>query len=540
MYKLILVDDEEEVRRGILEKIEWERIGYEVIGEAGNGIDALEIAEKTIPDVVITDIKMPFMDGITLCEKLKERFPTTKIIILTGFDEFEYAQRAIKLNVVEYVLKPISSRELIDILEKVKAALDNEIVQRKDIEALREHYKKSLPLLREKFLGSLIDSRMNRDEILEKSRTYGIDIDGKTFAVSVISVGRGSEGFEENIDFSEADNNELIRVAALNISEEIIKKHGSGTAFLYRDYIVIIFTFENDNSDALVNWIFTVLEEIRQNIEKYYGAAVTIGVGSLCSSITEIPYSYKGAVAALDYRMILNSSIIYVDDVEPKCTSSVVFDELKERSLISCIKVGTDEEIVKTIDRLFEEIIDRKASFKDYQIYLLEMLTTILKVARDLNADMDRIFGTNYNLFVELYKFRSLKEVKDWIRNICIRIRSYISRDRQDTCKLIVKRAREYVEQHYGESDITIDKVCKYLHISPTYFSTLFKKETKLTFVNYLTQVRMEAAKELLRTTDLKSFEIARKVGYSEPNYFSYSFKKNFNMSPSQYRKAFK
>lgn len=145
MYKLILVDDEEEVRRGVLKKIEWNKYGFEIVGEAENGREALDIAEKVTPDVVVTDIKMPFMDGIRLTEELKERFPATKTIIFTGFDEFEYAHKAIKLNVVEYVLKPISSKEFIEVLIKTKERLDNDIEQKKNMEVLREHYTKTLP-----------------------------------------------------------------------------------------------------------------------------------------------------------------------------------------------------------------------------------------------------------------------------------------------------------------------------------------------------------------------------------------------------------
>jgi two-component system response regulator YesN len=165
-------------------------------------------------------------------------------------------------------------------------------------------------------------------------------------------------------------------------------------------------------------------------------------------------------------------------------------------------------------------------------------LTSAFKAARDLNVDMDNIFGDNFNMFVEIYKFKDLKGIRDWMLDICTRIRAYVSKDRYDSRKHVVKKAVEYIMENYSMSDVTIDHVCSYLHISPTYFSTVFKKDTKLTFVNYLTQVRMEAAKELLRSTDLKTFEIAYKVGYSEPNYFSYCFKKNFGISPSEYRKA--
>lgn len=546
MYKLILVDDEEEVRHGILEKIEWDKHGFEIAGEAENGLEALEIAEKTIPDIVITDIKMPFMDGLTLAKKIREKYPTTKIIILTGFDEFEYAKKAIQLNVVEYILKPISCKELVKVLDELKIKLDEEVAQKKDIEALKEYYLKSLPILREKFLGSLINGEMDKNEIAERARNYGLEISGRRFAVALINAEYNKKNPEtvqdlnapiEEENTETLDNGELSRFAVLNICEEIMDKQSSGIAFLHNDNIAIIFFTQEDDRKVALGKIMQVLEEIRVSVQKYHGFTVTIGLGSFCNDITDLNQSFKNAVNALDYSVVLGSNrVIFIEDVEPQGGRRVVFDEAKAHALSSCIKVGTTEEMSKTIGNLFSDIIAQKASFKDYQIYLLEMLTAILKVANDLSVDMENLFGSNYNLFTELDKFKDLEQVEKWIFSICVKIKKYISKNRQDTCKMIVNNAVEYLKANYSDSGITIDKVCSMLHISPTYFSTIFKRETKYTFINYLTHLRMETAKEILRSTNFKTFEIARMVGYSEPNYFSYCFKKNFGISPSEYR----
>jgi two-component system response regulator YesN len=486
---------------------------------------------------------MPFMNGLELSERIREKLSTTRIIILTGFDEFEYAKKAIKLNVVEYALKPISADELIEVLIRVKGKLDDEMAQRKDIEMLKENYRKSLPVLREKFLGSLITNRLSKGDILERAYNYGLRLNCNGFIVSVIRL--DSDIRIENLSgvgcVSSSDNRELIKLAILNMTEEISNKYGSGIIFLHNDNIVAIFTSEVDDKNELIGKVLSMLEELRQSIEKYYKITATFGVGAYCNDITNISYSFESAITALDYRVIFKSnSIICIEDLEPKVVENIVFDELRSRSLICCIKVGAPSEIEETINELFKEIIDGNVSFKDYQIYLLDILTTILKTARDLFIDMDKIFGPNYNLFVEMYKFKDIRRVKEWLINICTKMKGYVSKDRQDTCKFIVKKATEYIENFYYDSELTIDKMCKYLHVSPTYFSNIFKRETRFTFINYLTHIRMEAAKELLRTTNCKGFEIAKRVGYSEPNYFSYCFKKSFSISPSEYRKDFK
>lgn len=537
-YKLLLVDDEEEVRSGMLQKIEWENYGFEIVGAAENGKEALEIIDKTLPDVVITDIKMPFMDGMELSNIIKNQYPMTKVIILTGFDEFEYAHKAIKLNITEYVLKPISANELINVLVKVKNQLDKEIMEKEDTEALREHYRKSIPILREKFLASLITSRLSKEEIDEKAKSYGINLSGKSFIVSVISIDKIAKGADTSIELY--NEKQLLSFAVLNIVEETIAKYEAGIAFLSNEYIVIITTSVIDDDKSLARHMYHVLEEIRQTIERFLKITITIGVGRSCSEVTAISNSYQDALTALDYEVLMgNNRIILLEDIEPQSTDRIVFDEEKERTLANAIKLETEESVNEAIEMLFEGIVDIKASFKDYQIYVTEILTTILKTARNSDIDTDSIFGDVNNLYLELQNMRSKEENKEWLKEKSISAMRLIAKGRQENYKFLVEKAKTYINENYKNSELSIIAVCDYLHLSPTYFSFIFKKETKMTFVNYLTQIRMEAAKELLKTTNMKSFEIAEKVGYSDPNYFSYSFKKKFSISPLEYRNSF-
>ena len=171
LYRIMLVDDEEEIRLGIIKKIKWEDYGFEIIADAENGRDALEKAEKLKPDIIITDIKMPFMDGIELGKKITEIMPSTKLIILTGFDDFKYAREAIKINVIDYVLKPINSAEFSEILSKLKIQLDREYDEKRNIESIYNNYKKSIPVIREQFLIGAIEGRINDDKWNEEIKT---------------------------------------------------------------------------------------------------------------------------------------------------------------------------------------------------------------------------------------------------------------------------------------------------------------------------------------------------------------------------------
>ncbi|NOU96915.1 response regulator [Paenibacillus sp. LMG 31456] len=553
MYKLILVEDEEDVRESVVQEIDWAQYGFEVVDNAENGKEAQDMIERWLPDVVVTDIKMPFMDGMQLSEWIRDKYPTTKIIILTGFDEFEYAQKAVKMHIDEFVLKPFSSRELINALIKIKLLIDEEMAQKENIQALQEHYRQSLPVLREVFLASLINRRLRRAEIEEKSLNYNVNLQGRSFLLSVLSIDNPEwQGdLADNQQQAQARNqaashslkyskdNELKWFAVLNISEEIFNRVNQGIVFLHHDHIVLLTVDEDASGDAVMKRTLAVLEEIRQNVDKYLKFTVTIGVGTVTEDITNISYSHKDAIFALDYRLILgNNRVICIDDVETRFVEKLRFDELKEHALIRCIKVGTLQELKEIIDDLFLGIADTQVSIKDYQIYLLEILTAILKAAKAADMDLDATLGSDFNPFAEVNTFTNLQEAKQWITGLCSKLMSHIVSDRQSAYKSLVDKAKEYTRMNFQESDISITKVCQYLHISAGYFSGIFKKETKMTFVGYLMQIRMEAAKELLRTTDLRTLDIAERVGYSEPNYFSFSFRKHVGVSPKEYRSS--
>lgn len=547
MYKLMLVDDEEDVREGVTREIDWLAHGFEIVGKAENGKEAMELIERLAPDVVVTDIRMPFMDGLELSEWVKDKYPTTKIIILSGFDEFEYAQKAVKLHVDEYVLKPFSAQELVQILLKVKARIDEEIAQKENVEVLKEHYRKSLPLLREMFLTSLVSRKLTRTEIEEKSAHYNVNLKGNGFVASAISIDRGAvddgerkdADVQQSVSLKDSGDSELMLFAVFNIAEEIASKHELGKVFIHNDHVVLLTVSEKKERDDVIGRTLHVLEEIRQSVIKYLKFTVTAGVGTFINDITDISFSYKDAVLALDYKLVHgNNRVICIDDVETRFVEKVRFDELKEHALIRSIKVGTVDEVKRIVDELFAGIVEGNVSYKDYQLYFMEILTSIMKAAKNANVDLDELLGENNLPYAEIFKFNNVQEAKKWINGICLKIMNHIASDRQYTYKHLVEQAIAYTKAHYQDSDISVNKVCSHLHISAGYFSNIFKKEVKMTFVNYLLHIRMEAAKELLRTTDLKTFEIAEKVGYAEPNYFSFSFRKYVGVSPKEYRNS--
>ncbi len=554
MYTVLVAEDEFEVREAIVSGTDWAGLGFRVTDSAENGQEAWELFAKGAPDLLLTDIRMPFMDGLQLAERVKRQYPGTRVVILSGYDEFEYAQRALKLSVDEYVLKPFSSGDLANVLAKVRTVLDEEAAEKRDVEQLREHYRRSLPVLRENFLATLMMRPLKRKELEEKSALYDIRLTGVSFQVAVVSLdtagpreqgqtgaAMGNGPRKEQTPSTISEDQELLLFASLNIAEEIAAARNLGRVFLHQGQVVLLTIAQEDDTHAVSSATMAAAEEIRQAIERYLKQTVTIGIGVVIPEPAGLSYSYKDAVLALDYRVILGGNrVISIADVEQRHVEKVRFDELKEQSLVRCLKTGTAEELKEIVEGLFQGLAEAPVSVKEYQLYLMEIVTAVLRAAKDADADLDDLFGEHMATLAELYRFRTLAEAKAWLLGICTRLMGSIAVVRQSALHNLVEEAVAYTRANYGDSELSINKVCGRLHISAGYFSSIFKKETKLTFVAYLLHIRMEAAKELLRTTDLRALEIAEKVGYAEPNYFSFSFKKHVGMSPKEYRSSIK
>lgn len=538
MYKLLIVDDEEEVREGLIQKITWNKFNFEIVGEAKNGREALDIFEDIVPDIVITDISMPIMNGLELSEYVRLNYPTVKTVILTGYDDFNYAQQAIRFGVEDYILKPVLPKDIDALLLKLKDKLDLEIEHKENITKLKEHFNESLPIIREKYLSLIVQGNLDEEEIRSKINFFSFSLKGGCYVVAAASI--DNNGHKEKI-FSDKDT-ELMRFAVINIAKEITDKYSIGEALFHNSELVIIFSFNDTdvggacNADTIFRKVYSVLEEIRQNVEKHLKLTVTIGVGSVFNCLTKLRDSYKAALSALEYKMLIGESrILFIEDLEPKRKEAIAFDEQTERHLLSAVKFGNDREVKEIINEIFTILLGSKAPLQEYQLYLVEVVAAISKMCRDVEIDAASILGIRTNLYVEMLEFRSLNEIKTWMEGICIRLMKYIAESRQNTTQLLLKKAQDYVIDNYGDEGLSIQKVADYLHISQSYLSMIFKKETGETFLKYLVKVRLNAAIELLRGPS-KTAEIAEHVGYPDLSYFSYFFKKNFGMSPREYR----
>lgn len=533
LYTVILVDDEEEVRQAIINKLDWETLGFQVIGYADNGEDALEMAERLCPDVMMTDIKMPFMDGLTLSRKLKQISKDIKIIIFSGFDEFEYAIEAIKLEVEEYILKPINAIELQSVFERIKEKLDSEISRKRDIDQLRKYYRESLPVMKEQLIIGLLEGRLSKKRIVELMKSYEIDLNYPLYMTGIVHTDKASGKMKAEEDFLSPTG--LMTLSLKQIVDENLTTCCNFFSCIYLESVVVIALLTEPKQS---NDFIHAMDQICKSAYRILENNTSAGIGFICSDLMNLSHSFLGAKSAIDYRILFDpNQAIYIQDIESQVNDRSVWESRYTESILKEIKLGEVEDLIKAIQDLINYIKKSAISFQLYQISLMEMVTEIFKLGRAYQLDMDKVFGIDFNINNKIYQFDSLESLMQWLIDICLKVRGSIRRERIDSTKLLIEKATKYIGEHFSDCELSVDILCNHLNVSATYFSTIFKRETGMSFINYLTEVRLEKALQLLKTTDEKTYNISTIVGYMEPNYFSYVFKKQYGVSPSNYRK---
>lgn len=527
-YKVILVDDEEDVRRSIERKLDWNALGFELVGSVNNGEEALELTEQKHADVVMTDIKMPFMDGLTLCAKLKENYKNTKVVLYSGFDDFEFAREAVHLEAEEYLLKPIGAKDLENVFRKIKQNLDKEFDERRNLENLNDYYQKSLPMMREHVLAGMLEGKITENQAEALIQSYGMGFSAPYYCVAVL-VGDSLKGDKE------FETRQMLMFSLKNLTEDYLKNNIKCYTFMYLGCVVVIAQLQEEKQ--IQDFIYH-MDQVCKMGTRMLKMKVNAGIGHRYSELCKIALSYEEAKTAIDYRIFEeeNGQVIYINDVEPKEQGAILQVSQGIAKIIHEIKFGTEKELSLSIENYIQELKGYKATVQQYQLTFMEMITELLKLLRSYLLDITEVFGNAFDPYEGVTQIRSLDEFAVILEEKCFVIWNLLRKKRTNSTNMMTEKAKSYIEEHYMQSDLSVDDLCNYLNISATYFSVMFKKEIGMSFVSYLTKVRLEHALELLNNTEDKSYMIAEKVGYTEPNYFSYVFKKQYGVSPSKYR----
>ncbi len=534
MFKVLLVDDEILTREAISKNIPWEDQGFYLIGAAENGQDAIKYIEKERPDLIITDICMPYMDGLELASYVYQKHPNTKVVILSGYDEFEYARHALEYRVKEYIVKPVTSLELKEVLKRVKNSLEEDARQRAHIERIQAEYQKNIPVLRERFLRKLLEEKYAKQDVYDQMKNYGVHLQGQCYTVALVDLEDASEFC---IIYPEQEH-DLVNFTIANIAGEIMEesKHGI-MVHLSENKFALLFAAEEE--DELLFRVKKTCDKLLQALWDYVKIKVSVIIGATVQAPYAWRASYLSAREALEYKFLLEKKDYFyaVDLKGQKHINGHVPVNLWSDRISLCIKLNQKSELEIAIDALFSDIIDNCCLKKDIILYIQNTLLSII-VSFESNESNGGEYQEERSMMKKLTDNKYIGDVKSAFMNICFSIMNKVAGQKEGEGRKQSVLAMDYIEKNYMDPNMSLNMVCSYLGVSISYFSVIFKNYTGETFVEALTRIRIDQSKKLMDTTDYRAYEIAEKVGYKDPHYFSLIFKKVTGMTPSEYAKS--
>jgi len=521
-YKVFLVEDEIVTREGIRDNVDWASAGFEFCGEAPDGEMALPLIEKSKPDILITDIKMPFMDGLQLSKIVREQMPWVKIIILSGHDEFEYAQAAVKLGATEYLLKPISSGDLLKALKRITVLLDQERKERENYTELQEQSRGNLVLLREKFLLRLVMGGISSAEAIEQSKQFGLNIVAQYYLVLLLKI----ELCDDSNPFDYYEYQRVERAISSRVSNDPNILH------IKKDLDELVLLLIGNDPTQLQQDGGNLAKEIKREVEKENICNLTIGMGTPQQRLGDIHRSFVEALGK--FRNAERSPHSIESD---KSAEHIELLQLDRSALENYLKFGTLQDYEKYYFTHLQSVSEESLRSDLIRNYLLvDVVLTITQFISNLGGKVDQIIPEINDIEDFLKSVADTNQMNEMLKKLVVS--ALIFRDSKvnhERSKLI-QEAKLYIDTHFSDPELKMNQVAAKFNISPGHFSTVFSQEIGETFRDYITNLRINRAKELLRSTDLKSSEIATQVGYNDPHYFSTIFKKNTGLPPQQFR----
>ena len=535
MLKVFLVEDEVVMRNGIKNNIPWEQEGFEFAGEASDGELAYPLIKKEKPDILITDIRMPFMDGLELSRLVKKELPQIKIIILSGYNEFDYAKTAINIGVTDYLLKPISSAKLLEAVKKVADMIEKEQDNARLIKRYEKEMEENILQEKHKLWGALASNRLSTIELLEKGQRLGIDFTASAYQVFLFKLMQEGDatGCSEELNRASEKVNELAgsweHVLSFDRSPE-------GWAFLIK----------GESEEEVQSTYLETRKELLELVEGYPKVEYFGGIGNVVHRIGDIQTSYKEAARAFSSRFFLDANQI-ADSAEMvrvqteqdgKIDVSKMLSKKREHELVErFLKNGTTEEVDSFLDELFQNIGEQNCKSLLYRQYVvMDLFFCASDFLGNLEIDIENLPEECRDINQIVEKAEDTENLRYQIGNLFTETMQLRDSHSKKKYSELLEDAKAFIDENYKHDEMSLNTVAAQVNISPSYFSTIFSSEMGQTFVEYLTHVRLEKAKELLMCSNMRTAEIGYEVGYKDSHYFSYIFKKVVGCSPKEYR----
>lgn len=521
MYKVIIADDEEDLRRAIIQKIDWNECGFEIIGDAENGIEALEMVENLEPDLLITDIKMPMMTGLELAEKVRSVSPATQIVILSGYDEFEYARQAIQYNIIRYLLKPISASELRCELEKIRTAMDERLKEIRgkdetDLDSLTKRLSVTdflIPLM----LGNIEDTP-DEENLEVKAKELGLVKGENSSFVVMVSKFKAQNG-------EKGTSPEHVRFV-----NAVMQKYFTSESFFISGRIV---TFAVSGEDNFAELLQVPLKELVQSASMVFSQKCSVGVSRSFKKLSLLANAYFEAVSARRYTSDGAGEVRFIDDVEHGISLELEYVEKSVFKLEQLLKVGNREKLEEFLSELY------RGDKNNMDYLVIQIMATVLRTVSTVSdkSALSKLMADN-QIFSKTTLYDHEENIRTDIVRLCLNARDIISSYQKQDSEVMCDKVLNIIDSEYANEEISLSEISARLGVSPNYLSSLIKKTKKDNFINLLTRKRMEKAKDLLLCTQAKILEVAEKCGYVDQHYFSYCFKKYYGISPNKMRES--
>ena len=539
MLRTFLVEDEFVVRENIKKMIPWEQYGYELAGEAPDGEVALPMIRKLKPDLLITDIKMPFMDGLTLSKMVRKDFPEMKIVILSGYDDFNYAKQAIGIGVEDYLLKPITKNAFLERLTEIRNRWEQEKGQREYYEQFRREIQEYERNSSRDFFEALISGSMDTGEIYKKADQLGLDIVAEVYNILLFTMdaGRGVAGASEEYSEWEAQKREKMESFFVDNPYAMLFRNN---AFSYGVLVKEQRSSPGENTEKCAVFI-------RETLGSGCGHDWFLAVGQPVERLSSVKLSYHAAAKAFSRRYLYDGDILYYEELEQeekiqkndsrylkKIDINVLNPAILERFLGSGLLDETEDFVRDYFQAIGHEAMESFV-FRNYVI--LNIRFSVLGFLKKLGCEAGDLENHDTEEILE-ERARSMESAVKYAEEIIKKAVMLRDENSGNKNRSILKSAIEYIDTHYMEESLSLNTAAQVANISANHFSALFSQNMGQTFIEYLTSLRMRHARELLRCTGKRSSEIASEVGYKDAHYFSYLFKKTQGMTPSEYRKT--
>ncbi|MBB6632862.1 response regulator [Cohnella thailandensis] len=520
MHSVLIIDDDAMIVRGLEQFVDWPSMGFRIVGTARDGEEGLQAIRELRPDIVLTDIKMPYKDGLSMIEDCLNDGLSPHFVVLTGFDEFEYARRALKSRVSDYLLKPVEENKLIPVLNGIREQIREAERKRADWSALESRAKENDALIREKLILDLVSGQLPPESMdADKQTLHDIRLSGRSNRVALV----------------EGDRTLLVDPKLTEMMTAVFGKLGVH-AMIARagDSLTLLLNGKPDGERSLGEG----LEEMMTKASEWLGLSLTVGVSN-AGAAAELPDLYKQAELALQYKMYTGSGSVNIyRELSHEAERMPNDPQEQARRLLAAVSENNEPNLQAELDEFFGRI-RRQGGLPPQSVYRMcsEVLYEIRKGLNEIGMPADDFVGEPAASVEGMAQHGTLDELRQGFGAIFQRIGAYFDRSPEHAGGEQIDSILLFMRTHYAEP-IDLDVISRTFFIDPSYFCKVFKKSTGVTYLHYLTKIRMDKACQLLSHPASKVYEIAGKVGYEDQRYFSQVFRKHTGMTPSDYQKS--